>query len=127
MPGCIRSILRRGRKRCGVGSSIYRCLITFAMICLPEFGGATWLLLYLMAKEAPPPAAVGYWSDTLRRFFRLGPLSLVIVLVTGVLRTVWYQPRQNRVKDRLLIIKHLLLGLVFLVGSLSQYWLAYGK
>ncbi len=88
--------------------------------------GATWLLLYLMAKEAPP-AAVGYWSDTLRRFFRLGPLSLVIVLVTGVLRTVWYQPRQNRVKDRLLIIKHLLLGLVFLVGSLSQYWLAYGK
>lgn len=54
--------------------------------------------------------------------------ALVTVLVTGVARAVAYEPPpepERQVKRRLLALKHALLGVSFVIGTLYVYRLAY--
>lgn len=57
-------------------------------------------------------------------FFWLGLSSVVIIAVTGVFRYLSYKTEENNnryIKNRALIIKHIILGTIFLIGTYIAY------
>ncbi|NDY41888.1 hypothetical protein G3N55_03370 [Dissulfurirhabdus thermomarina] len=75
-------------------------------------------VLFLLAAGLPPAAT--RWG-----LFRLCLAALCLVAVTGALRLVEYRRRgEARPPARLLLAKHVLLGLLFLGGTLWGYFLA---
>jgi hypothetical protein len=61
--------------------------------------------------------------------FRWTLVALAVIFATGVLRTISYRgsgiPGRDRLKLELLIAKHILLGVTFLIGTFWAYRLAF--
>jgi putative copper export protein len=88
---------------------------------------STILVIYLLEKKIPSvhgiPAEA--FNDIKKVFFILGIFSLLIIIITGVFRTIHYKFGNSATcetaKKKILIIKHILLGLIFLVGTYLSY------
>lgn len=89
---------------------------------------STILVIYLLEKKVPLVHRVTAeaFKDMMKVFFMLGIFSLIIVIITGIFRFLTFKSMNNRdfinTKKNVLIVKHILLGLIFLVGT----YLAYG-
>ncbi len=82
------------------------------------------LTIYLLERKAPHTSAETM-KDLMKFFFLLGIVSLLVVVITGVFRSVYYRDGENKtvaaVKKRALIVKHILLGTLFLAGTYLAY------
>lgn len=88
---------------------------------------STVLTIFLLEKKltlAPgTPAAISI-QETKKFFFWLGAASIVTIAVTGVARFSYYKSEPNRmgaVKDKTLIAKHIILGIIFVAGTYLAY------
>jgi len=91
------------------------------------FWVSTILVIYLLEKKASfvhgiPAEAL---KDVMKVFFVLGIFSLLIIVITGIFRTINYKFTNSgtleTVKKKILIAKHILLGLIFLGGTYLAY------
>ena len=88
---------------------------------------STVLVIYLLKKEVPAvhglPAKA--FEGVMKVFFGLGIFSLLVIIITGILRSVSYNligsDFVRTAKKKALIVKHILLGLVFLGGTFLAY------
>ncbi len=88
---------------------------------------STILVIYLLKKKVTVvhgiPAET--FKDIMGVFFGLGIFSLLIIVITGIFRTINYKFTNSgtleTVKKKILIAKHILLGLVFLGGTYLAY------
>lgn len=76
----------------------------------------------------PPAELVAFANDLQTLFFRLGVLSLALVMLTGLIRFLYrrdWDKMENpgQLKKPILIVKHAVLGSAFLIGSVySVLW-----
>jgi len=88
---------------------------------------STILVIYLLKREVSAvhglPAEA--FEGVMKVFFGLGIFSLLIIIITGIFRSINYNLINSNsvrtVKKKALIIKHILLGLVFLGGTYLAY------
>ncbi len=82
------------------------------------------LTIYLLERKAPRASAEAS-KDLMKFFFVFGIVSLLVVVITGIFRSVYYRDGENgtvaAVKKRALIVKHILLGTLFLAGTYLAY------
>ena len=65
-----------------------------------------------------PSAAITSFTAKLQgHFFFLGASSLVLVMLTGLVRFL-YQKDWEKIKTKILLIKHAFLGTAFIIGSI---------
>jgi putative copper export protein len=91
------------------------------------FWVSTLIVIYIVKKHLPLvhriPAET--FRDVTKVFFWLGIFSLLIIIVTGIFRTLSYSLMDSMgmkdVKKHALIVKHILLGLIFAAGSYLSY------
>ncbi len=92
---------------------------------------STILVIYLLKKKVTvvhgiPTEAL---KEVMEVFFGLGIFSLLIIIITGIIRSINYKlincKALGTVKNRILIIKHILLGLIFIVGTYLSYCYAF--
>lgn len=88
---------------------------------------SSFLTIFLLEKKltltAGTPAAISI-QEIKEFFFWLGVCSIVTIAVTGMVRFSYYRSEQNRmgaVKNRALIIKHIVLGIIFVAGTYVAY------
>ncbi len=89
----------------------------------------TILALYLLDKKAGSSEEMLQASelhDVMRVFFWVGIFALVVIFVTGVFWFLNYGSEEyggvsERDKKKLLIVKHVLLGIIFLGGTYLAY------
>ena len=77
----------------------------------------------LTAIQLPPAELVSFAGDLQNLFFRLGVLSLALVMVTGLVRFLYRRDwdkleNPGQLKKPILIVKHAILGTAFLIGSI---------
>lgn len=91
----------------------------------------TVILIYLLKKQVPLVHGIPTetFRDITKVFFWLGIFSIFIIIVTGIMRTVYYSSSMNNslanVKKKALIIKHILLGIIFMAGTYLAYSYAF--
>ncbi len=82
------------------------------------------LTIYLLERKAPQ-ASAETMKDLMKFFFVLGIVSLLVVVITGVFRSIYYRDGENEtaatIKKRALIVKHVFLGALFLAGTYLAY------
>ncbi len=92
---------------------------------------STILIIYLLKKKVPlihgiPSEA---FRDVMKVFFWLGIFSLIIIFITGIFRALNYKYVNSQtsgvLKKKILIIKHILLGVIFLGGTYLSYCYAF--
>lgn len=89
---------------------------------------STILVIYLLGRKADfaqgTPLATSL-QEVMRVFFWLGIFSILIIIVTGIFRLREYRSKNSGgsepIKNKLLILKHILLGGVFLAGTYLAY------
>ncbi len=88
---------------------------------------SAFLVIYLLEKKAPflQGAAAEALRDVMKFFFALGIFSLVVIIITGIFRSLYYRHEEDKnmaaVKKKALIFKHILLGILFLLGTYFAY------
>jgi len=88
---------------------------------------STITVIYLLEKKIPLIHGIpaGAFKDVMKVFFGLGIFSLLIIIITGIFRSIYYKftniGTMMAVKKKILIIKHILLGLIFLAGTFLAY------
>jgi len=88
---------------------------------------STILVIYLLEKKVPfvPGISAEALKDVMKVFFGLGIFSLLIIITTGIFRSINYKFTNSKtfgpVKKKILIAKHILLGLIFLGGTYLAY------
>lgn len=96
--------------------------------CHDLFSGfwlATLLLLYLLSRVQIPSTALKQWVEVVQQFFWFGPGSLAIIIGTGFLRFFYYSRGVDQNRDKLLIVKHIILVVFYGVGTYFQYVFAF--
>ncbi|HUV50329.1 MAG TPA: hypothetical protein VMW78_04840 [Anaerolineae bacterium] len=90
---------------------------------------STILVIYLLGRKAgfaQGTSLATLLQDVINVFFWLGLFSILIIIITGIFRFFEYRSKNSGVleplKKKILIIKHILLGAIFLGGT----YLAYG-
>jgi putative copper export protein len=92
---------------------------------------STIIVIHLLKKKVPLIHGIpsDAFRDVIKVFFWLGLFSLIIIIVTGIFRTLNYRYISSQIpediKRKILIIKHILLGIIFLVGTYLAYSYAY--
>lgn len=95
------------------------------------FWVSTIIVVYLLKKQVPlvHGIPVETFRDVITLFFWLGVFSMIIIVVTGIIRTCYYHGTSDiameTVKKKILIIKHVLLSLIFIAGTYLAYSYAY--
>lgn len=87
------------------------------------------LTIYLLEKKADSSGLEAFslaFHDVMRWFFWLGLASIAVIIITGVLRLIEYRNEDSasgsdKVKDTVLILKHILLGTIFIGGTYLGY------
>jgi len=90
---------------------------------------STVLVIYLLGNRAGfargTPLATSL-QEVMKVFCWLGVFSILVIIITGIFRLREYRSKNSGasepIKNKLLILKHILLGGVFLAGT----YLAYG-
>lgn len=88
---------------------------------------SAFLVIYLLEKKVPflQEALADALKDIMKVFFALGISSLVIIIITGAFRSIYYRSSESgtvmAVKRKILILKHILLGTLFLLGTYLAY------
>jgi len=86
------------------------------------------LVIYLLGRKAGfeqgTPLATSL-QEVMKVFFWLGLFSILVIIITGIFRLLEYK-FQNRgasepLKKKILILKHILLGAVFVAGTYLAY------
>lgn len=103
----------------------------FAHDLFTGFWVSTIIVIYMLIKQVPVvhgiPAET--FRDVTKVFFLLGVFSVIMIIITGIIRTLYYFSLSNisfaKVKRQALIIKHMLLGLIFIAGTYWAYSSAY--
>lgn len=87
------------------------------------------LVIYLVGRKAGFTQGTGLAAslqEVMKVFFWLGVFSILVIIITGIFRLFEYRSKNSGVleplKKKILIIKHILLGAIFLGGT----YLAYG-
>jgi len=86
------------------------------------------LVIYLLGRKAGfeqgTPLATSL-QEVMKVFFWLGVFSILVIIITGIFRLREYKLQNSGasepVKKRVLILKHILLGGVFLAGTYLAY------
>lgn len=103
----------------------------FAHDLFTGFWVSTIIVIYLLTKQVPlvHGIPVEAFRGITKVFFWLGIFSIFMIIVTGIIRTLYYSSLNStslaNAKKRALIIKHILLGLVFVAGTYLAYSYAY--
>jgi len=89
---------------------------------------STILLIYLLSRKAGSAQGTHLASslqEIMRAFFWLGILCTLIIIITGIFRSIHYgfmnSGTLGPAKKKILISKHILLGLVILGGTYLAY------
>ncbi len=89
------------------------------------------IVIYLLRRQIPlvhgiPPET---FRDIIKVFFWLGIFSLIVIVFTGIIRIFYYRGINDMaieiVKKKILIIKHVLLGIIFVAGTYLAYSYAF--
>lgn len=95
------------------------------------FWVSTIIVIYLLKKQVPLVYGIPVetFRDIITVFFWLGIFSLIVIVFTGIIRIFYYRGINDMaieiVKKKILIIKHILLGLIFLAGTYLAYSYAF--
>lgn len=95
------------------------------------FWVSTIIVIYLLKKQVPLIHGIPSetFRDIMKVFFVLGVFSMIVIVVTGIIRTCYYRSINDldmeNIKKKILIIKHILLGLIFIAGTYWAYSYAY--
>lgn len=89
---------------------------------------STILVIYLLDKKANFLQGILLASvlhDVMRVFFWLGIFSILVILITGIIRLINYRSEDNgdlrQIKKKILILKHILLSAIFIGGTYLAY------
>lgn len=89
---------------------------------------STIIVIYLLEKKVHF-VPIEPLKDVMKVFFGLGIFSLLIIIITGIFRSINYKFTNSgtfgTVKKKILIIKHILLGLILLWGTYLSYSYAF--
>jgi putative copper export protein len=93
---------------------------------------STILVIYLLDKKAVSAQEISLASslqEVMRVFFWLGLFSILIIIISGIIRLRGYK-LQNKIetgllKKKILILKHILFGAIFLGGTYLGYIYAF--
>ncbi|MEW6053355.1 MAG: hypothetical protein AB1552_06135 [Nitrospirota bacterium] len=95
------------------------------------FWASTLIVIYLLRNKVPlvhriPAETLG---EITKVFFWLGVFSLIIIIITGFFRTWYYRNMYDTglesVRKKILVLKHILLGIIFTAGTYWAYSNAY--
>jgi putative copper export protein len=92
---------------------------------------STVLVMYLLRKKVSLvngiPAEA--FKDVMKVFFLLGIFCLLIIIITGIIRTINFKFENSGtseiIRKKILVIKHIILGIVFLGGTYVAYGYAF--
>jgi len=100
-----------------------------------DFASALWLatvlVVFLASRYIPPSGAEDFFFQFKKEFLFIGIGSLVVILVTGIIRTLTYKSgaygeESEDTRKKILIIKHMLGLIVYGTGTYWQYVMVYG-
>lgn len=92
---------------------------------------STIIVIYLLKKKIHfvHGTPIEPLKDVMKVFFELGIFSLLIIIITGIFRSINYKFTNSgtfgTVKKKILIIKHILLTMVFIGGTYLAYSYAF--
>ena len=89
---------------------------------------STVLVIYLLGRKAgfaQGTSLATSLQEVMKVFFWLGVFSILVIIITGIFRLREYRSKNSGasepIKNKLLILKHILLGGVFLAGTYLAY------
>lgn len=92
---------------------------------------STILVIYILGRKVrfAEEILLAPLKDVMRVFFWLGIFSISMIIMTGIFRFFNYrttnpgtsEPIRKNMKTKILILKHILLGLVFVGGTYIAY------
>jgi uncharacterized membrane protein len=100
-----------------------------------DFASALWLatvlVVYRTTAYHPPTGSETFFVDFKHDFFVIGLISLAVILVTGVGRTLCYREgafgsHSEQKRKEILIIKHVIGFIVYGLGTFWQYTMVSG-
>lgn len=120
----------------GVPSSEMKRAFTIFVGFIHDFAAGCWvatvLAIYWIHRKATPPGLEDFFLGLKKEFFYLGLVCVGIVILSGIGRTFTYAYIGNvygetseKLRRRMLIIKHIILFSVFGAGIYWQYLMVY--
>jgi putative copper export protein len=100
-----------------------------------DFASALWLatvlVVYWTTRYQPPAGAEEFFTGFKHDFFIIGLISLAVILVTGVGRTLSYKEgafgsSSEQKRKEILIIKHVIGFIIYGLGTYWQYTMING-
>jgi len=89
---------------------------------------STVLVIYLLGRKtgfAQGTPLAASLQEVMKVFFWLGVFSILVIIITGIFRLREYRSKNSGasepIKNKLLILKHILLGAIFLGGTYLAY------
>ena len=89
---------------------------------------STILVIYLLSRKASLAQGTDLAAslqEVMKVFFWLGICCIVIIVITGIFRFYEYRAKNSgtseSAKKKILILKHILLAVIFLVGTYLAY------
>lgn len=99
-----------------------------------DFASALWLAtvltVYWTNRFTPPAGSEGFFFQFKKEFLYISIGSLVVILVTGVGRTIAYRSGQfgqdaEKKRKEILIVKHILGMIIYGAGTYWQYTMVF--
>ena len=100
-----------------------------------DFASALWLssllVIYLTNRFTPPSGSEEFFLGFKKEFFYISIGSLIVILLTGIGRTILYKSGEygedsERRRKEILIVKHILGVIIYGAGTYWQYSMVYG-
>ena len=112
-------------------------VLTIVIGFLHDFAAGIWaasvLAVWWIQRSPAPPEALAVLRPLMQQFFWIGLGAVGVVMASGAGRTFTYAyvgevygPEAERLRRRLLIVKHVVLLGVFGAGLAWQYRMAFG-
>ncbi len=100
-----------------------------------DFASALWLvtvlIIYRTIRIPLPSGTEEFFLGFKKEFFYIGIASLIVILLTGIGRTLLYKSGQfgedsEQKRKEILIVKHILGIIIYGAGTYWQYTMVYG-
>lgn len=112
-----------------------RKVLVVVNVFVHDFASALWLstilAVYWIGRAAPSPGVEEVLFGLKKEFFLFGIGSLVVTLLTGAVRTLTYAEGiygadAEKIRKRILIVKHICAFVIYGTGTWLQYRMVYG-
>jgi uncharacterized membrane protein len=99
-----------------------------------DFASALWLVtvlvIYWTNRFNPPAGSEDFFLGFKKEFFYIGVASLIVIVLTGIGRTLLYESGEygedsEQKRKKILIVKHILGIIIYGAGTYWQYIMVY--